>query len=127
VPYHEFQVICADLQIQWFHGFARKERIADAASRKAMARAEKGLTLTYTPIQSLKPAEIKAILGEGTRSQTVFANYLNVTSAWSASGSAVKRSRQGPRSSCYRWSRRMAWLRLHSWYISSDLGRGAGV
>jgi DNA-binding transcriptional regulator YiaG len=55
-----------------------------------------------TPIRLLKPEEIKAIREKEHVSQTVFANYLNVTSSLSASGSAVKSGLPGLRSSCCR-------------------------
>jgi DNA-binding transcriptional regulator YiaG len=51
----------------------------------------------FTPIRPLKPEEIKAIREREHVSQTVFANYLNVTSGWSASGSGAKNGHPEPR------------------------------
>ena len=67
-----------------------------------------------TPVQSLTAKQIKAIREREHVSQTVFANYLNVTpnlvSKW-------ERGRSGPqdrRSSCCPWSRSMASLQSPS-------------
>src|SRR5260370_30191991 len=66
-----------------------------------------------TPIRPLKPAEIKAIREREHVSKTVFANYLNVTSSLVSKWESGEKRPSGPRSSCYRWSRRMGLPPLH--------------
>ena len=81
-----------------------------------------------TPIRPSKPREIKAIREREHVSQSVFANYLNVTrlAVWSASGSAVKSGLRGPRLSCYRWLRRMGSPPSHSRMTPRDRHHAAG-
>jgi putative transcriptional regulator len=67
-----------------------------------------------TPIRPLKPEEIKAIREREHVSQTVFANYLNVTSSLVSKWERGESGLLAPRSSCYRWSRRMGSPPLHS-------------
>ena len=76
-----------------------------AIDKKTMRRFD---VACLTPIRPLKPKEIKAIREKEHVSQTVFANYLNVTSSLvSKMGTRGKSVHPGRRSSCYRWSRRM--------------------
>lgn len=53
-----------------------------------------------TPIRQLKPEEVKAIREKEHISQTVFANYLNVTSSLVSKRSAAKSGLPGLRSNC---------------------------
>src|SRR5438270_4052104 len=66
-----------------------------------------------TPIRPLKPKEIKAIRERENVSQTVFANYLNVTSSLVSKWERGEKRPSGASLSCYRWSRRTVWLQSH--------------
>ncbi len=65
-----------------------------------------------TPIRPLRPGEIKAIREREQVSQAVFATYLNVTSSLDSKWERGEKKLSGPRSSCFRWWRRTAWLPL---------------
>src|SRR5208282_6424 len=66
-----------------------------------------------TPIRPLKPAEIRAIREKEQVSQTVFANYLNVTSSLVSKWERGESVLQEPHSSCCPSSRRMGFPPLH--------------
>jgi putative transcriptional regulator len=66
-----------------------------------------------TPIWPLTPQEIKAIREREHVSQTVFANYLNVTTSLVSKCERRQERPSGPPSNYCLWSGKRGWPRLH--------------